>query len=378
MTSAVFYRQNNCNLRCKHCGVGPDLLADREPLCLDETRLVLDNLKRRNISVVTLVGGEPFLDPDIFKILDHAEGIGLRISINTNLTTKIDFEKLVSYGSLSSVVVSVDSAHKEIHDKLRGTGSYDRTVDNIGLFNAARKRRQDGHPRLEISFVLSDVNASSASDIFSFARRVNAQAVFYNLAHPIGFAKRNAKLLMSSKASRRLAYEQAVLHKLLYSQDLEVQINVPPRFAEHMSKKYSVTVPASPSACGGVSVYEYVDLHGNSLPCPAMAFEESRNAQMNTKIPQLSLAVPTQAPLSTELFEKFESDRRAGTLQDFMRPCSDCRFRAVCRPCTSDIIRGEPLGIAQVCDLLDDAPKSIVGGQRTTVIALSVAPSLPE
>jgi len=375
MTSAVFYRQNNCNLRCKHCGVGPDLLSHREPLGFDETRLVLDNLKRRGINVVTLVGGEPFLDPDIFKILDHAEEIGLRISINTNLTLKIDFERLISYRSLSSVVVSVDSAHREIHDKLRGTGSYDRTVDNIWLFNAARTKRSGAQPRLEISFVLSDVNASSASDIFSFARRVNAQAVFYNLAHPIGFSKRNAKLLMSTKASRRLAYEQAVLHKLLYSQELEVQINVPPRFAEHMSNKYGVAVPASPSACGGVSVYEYVDLHGNSMPCPAIAFEESRNPIMNSKIPQLSLAVQTQAPLSTEMFEKFEIERKAGTLQDRMRPCSDCRFRTDCRPCTSDIIRGEAHGVAQVCDLLDDALQSARRFQKSTVIPLVVAPS---
>ena len=360
MTDAVFYRHNSCNLRCKHCGVGDDLLRKRQPLELEETKSVLRNIQRSGVNTLTILGGEPFFDPILNDILSFAEEIGLGLALNTNLTYDADFVELCSYKSLKSLIVSVDGATSEIHDKIRGSGSFEKTIKNIEAYNLSRQRKDGALQRLEISFVLNGVNAQSALDIVKLCSELEADVLHFNPVHFTGFASRNAESLSREKEKRRIAIEAIILYKFTTKSKLNIALNIPPRIANYMGKKYGISDFPYNEACGGCSVYTYVDMHGNNLPCPAMAYEESRSPEMNRKIPEINLARGIIDAQSTSIFRDFEKKRISKELLAHMKPCSSCKFQSQCSPCVSDLYRGKSNGGVEVCSLfLDTDPLDV-------------------
>ena len=62
---------NRCNLHCPFCSCGDSLnQPDSERLTLPEWRKIIDSASR--ITSLDFGGGEPFMAPDIFDILDYA------------------------------------------------------------------------------------------------------------------------------------------------------------------------------------------------------------------------------------------------------------------------------------------------------------------
>ena len=77
---------NRCNLTCKHCyqDASPDACADE--LTTDEARTLIDQIARAGFKVMIFSGGEPLMRPDIYELVSHAAGRGLRPVFGTNGT----------------------------------------------------------------------------------------------------------------------------------------------------------------------------------------------------------------------------------------------------------------------------------------------------
>lgn len=353
MPDAVFYRQNKCNLRCKHCGVGDDLLRKRSSLSLEETQSVLNNLKKNGTDVVTILGGEPFLDPQLRQILDYAESIGLGIALNTNLTQDADFELICKYRSLRSIIVSIDGHNAKTHDSIRGRGSFERAVDNLGSYNKFRRKIDWDYQKLEVSFVLNGMNADGAEEIFSFCIEKEVDVLHFNPVHIVGFAEKNSAQMAENVELRRRALEHAILFKYLFKGKLDIAMNIPPKVANYMKEKYGFESMPFSDACGGCSIYSYVDMHGNNLPCPAMAFEESQNASLDRKVDGINLAGGPTDSQQEAIFTDFEFRRVEKSLLSQMEPCNRCSFRSKCSPCVSDLYRGKAHGVVEICKMFE-------------------------
>ena len=59
---------NSCNLRCRGCWV--DVAAPRTMLSFDEINRLITQAKRHGNSFFGLLGGEPFMHPDLVRILE--------------------------------------------------------------------------------------------------------------------------------------------------------------------------------------------------------------------------------------------------------------------------------------------------------------------
>ena len=84
-----------------------------------------------------LAGGEPLLRHDILDIIHQARSLGMEISLVTNggLLTSTTAAALAD--EQVEVIVSLDGARAETHDRRRGTGSYDRALGGIARLQAA-------------------------------------------------------------------------------------------------------------------------------------------------------------------------------------------------------------------------------------------------
>jgi uncharacterized protein len=115
-----------CNLHCNYCGGG----SDSPPREIQYQICDLEKfLSRDKAPVIAFYGGEPLLRIETMKrIMDSVQG---RFVIQTNgvLLDKIEPRYLEK---IHSILVSIDGT-KEVTDRERGTGTYDRIMQNLKL-----------------------------------------------------------------------------------------------------------------------------------------------------------------------------------------------------------------------------------------------------
>ena len=134
-TSAMYSPQevwlhitNACNLRCITCFKAAGRALRRE-MPLDMIRRVLQEIKDLGAGYVVISGGEPFLRRDILDILEFTNEVGLHVLLITN-GTMIDERIAERLGEIRPriVQVSLDGSCPEVNDRIRGDGSFEKTI----------------------------------------------------------------------------------------------------------------------------------------------------------------------------------------------------------------------------------------------------------
>lgn len=128
---------SECNLRCLHCffhGKETEYKAEQD-LPTEKVMQIIDEFANMNVISVTLTGGEGLLRKDIFEILKKLKTKNIAVSLSTNaiLITKEIAQKLGSILNpvVDNIQVSIDGATAETHDKVRGIGAFEKTIQGI-------------------------------------------------------------------------------------------------------------------------------------------------------------------------------------------------------------------------------------------------------
>ena len=112
---------------CKYCGSGGGK-ARKGELNTAECLSVADQLSDLGCRRVSLIGGEVFVRPDWKTIVGRLREHNIRVNIITNgFLFKEELIDELKELSVESVSVSVDGP-REVHDKYRQEGSYDRAM----------------------------------------------------------------------------------------------------------------------------------------------------------------------------------------------------------------------------------------------------------
>ncbi len=135
-----------CNLRCRHCGSSCEGKSPVHELETSEIKAILDtigqdfNAKRIFVSIT---GGEPLLRKDLFEVVAHMTGLGMRSCIVTNGTLLgVDQAQRLWDAGMRTICVSIDGLEAE-HDAVRGKGSWQKAMAGISA------ARQVGFKRVE-------------------------------------------------------------------------------------------------------------------------------------------------------------------------------------------------------------------------------------
>ena len=173
--SVAFPRQK-CNLNCLYCYTSEFEKDDKKKKEEDLINL-LDSAKKMGIDNLILPGyGEPFLNKEIWPMLDKARELGIYTTIFTNGSSLDDqqIETLKDYPV--TLVVKCNSFNKEKEDKISGKKEYaekrNRTLDKLinEGFNAPDK---DGNVRLAVASMIYKDNVDDVIDIIEWAERNN-------------------------------------------------------------------------------------------------------------------------------------------------------------------------------------------------------------
>lgn len=175
---------HKCNLRCKHC-YQDDYCSD---LGFDELRdifyKIMDfcNVKDYRCHI-NVTGGEPFVSPNLFPLLDLCEENNVTFGILTNGTFLDEglIQKLSKYKGLSFVQVSIDGV-KQTHDDIRGVGNFDKTIEFCHLLKKY-------HIESMVSFTAHKQNYKEVGDVIKIIERNKIDRFFADRFIPIDCSK---------------------------------------------------------------------------------------------------------------------------------------------------------------------------------------------
>jgi AdoMet-dependent heme synthase len=132
-----------CNLRCNHCFISCS--PDNRTLGLmtfEQFKPYLDESIRYGVKEYYFTGGEPFINPDIFEILEATLTVG-PATVLTN-ATRFTEEKIARLAALRDASeyslelrVSIDGFSPETNDPIRGPGTFDQAMNGVRMIVAA-------------------------------------------------------------------------------------------------------------------------------------------------------------------------------------------------------------------------------------------------
>ncbi len=164
-----------CNLRCPYCyvhsrGKKPKL-GGQEELTAAEIDHMVDQTPVWTL--IFLSGGEPLQRDDFDEIIRRTAPKRLcHIYTNGTMIGPTDAERWVTVG-VSSVAFSVDGP-KEIHDAIRGRGSFSATMSAVEMLKRARKQKGKRFPLLNLRTTITGENAGSLTDMARLAEEAGA------------------------------------------------------------------------------------------------------------------------------------------------------------------------------------------------------------
>lgn len=152
-----------CNLNCNGCFVGGNRNSKNE-MGLKEWESVIKEALTFCRSFY-IAGGEPFMRPDIFNLLEFMGSRKAFFGLTTNgtlLNSKM-VKRLLDSG-INYIIFSLDGLKKE-HDQIRGSGNFDRTVRAIRLTVGQNKRA-----RIFINTMINPLNYLGLANLPKLAK----------------------------------------------------------------------------------------------------------------------------------------------------------------------------------------------------------------
>ncbi|TAK21398.1 MAG: TIGR04053 family radical SAM/SPASM domain-containing protein [Chloroflexota bacterium] len=159
-----------CALACIHCRASAIPRRSASELTTEEGIDLIDQIVALGTPILVVTGGDPLMRDDVYDLLEHASGRGLRVALSPSATgrlTRPALERIKATGA-QMLHLSLDGSSADVHDRFRGVhGSFDRTL--------ARAR-----DAVELGFVLqvgTTVSRHNVHDLEAIAERVAAARV---------------------------------------------------------------------------------------------------------------------------------------------------------------------------------------------------------
>lgn len=120
-----------CAFACVHCRADAQHTRDPHELTTEEGCRLLDRFEEFGRPIVVFTGGDPMMRRDLFDLIRHATGLGLRASLTPTATALPTVERLqqAMAAGVRRIALSLDAPSPAVHDAFRQVpGSWERTM----------------------------------------------------------------------------------------------------------------------------------------------------------------------------------------------------------------------------------------------------------
>jgi radical SAM protein with 4Fe4S-binding SPASM domain len=237
-----------CNELCVHCY---RVIERRAELTTQELKALLDDVARAGTLYLLFSGGEVFLRPDLFELIEHARRLhfDVRLKSNALLITREKAARLRELG-VRQVDISIYGAEAAVHDAVtKVPGSLERSLEGAALL-------RDAGLTVKLNCPLMKANVGQYRQIQALAERLGVLCGF----DPMITAKNDGD---TSPVTLRITRK-----------DLR-QVLEDPALNPHLGTQEACEAPSARGdldevPCGASHNACYISAYGDVMPCVAM------------------------------------------------------------------------------------------------------------
>jgi MoaA/NifB/PqqE/SkfB family radical SAM enzyme/glycosyltransferase involved in cell wall biosynthesis len=153
----ILLLNKRCNLKCDFC----DLWHYTDMMPFEHAVTIINRAPAAGVKTLVITGGEPFVHPRIFEIIELAKNRGMGVNITTNGTLLTRELPRLKASRVDSLSLSLDGLEGN-HDSLRGVeGTY------AQVLAAIRTLRSETDIHLNIYFVVTNQNVRDLVPIYA-------------------------------------------------------------------------------------------------------------------------------------------------------------------------------------------------------------------
>jgi MoaA/NifB/PqqE/SkfB family radical SAM enzyme len=262
---------NHCNLLCETCP--RTFVSYEQPSTLnwDNFVRIVEQFPAMQRAVLHGIG-EPLINRDLPRMIEHLKARGVTVLFNTNATllTEAWARKLIASG-LDEMRCSLDGANPQTYAAIRGAPLLPKIVSNLRRFVALQRELGAAAPRVSIWMTGMRENITELPDLVRLAHRVGVDEVYMQrMVYYLGQAQAPGMMLpehalvddFDAVADRAVAEAEAVAAELGVT--LTASGATDPRTSLTAVRQEA---PRPWSACLRPWTTAYVTANGNCLPC---------------------------------------------------------------------------------------------------------------
>ena len=348
---AIWEVTQACDLACQHCRASAQPKRNPFELSTEEGKRLIDEIAQMQVPVFVLTGGDPIKRPDLFELIEYANGIGVRVSLTPSATPQLTREIIqrLKAAGLARLAVSLDGSNAEVHDAFRGmSGSFDRTMEAIDWANEV------GLP-VQVNTTFSRGNVEDFDQIAAMLERKNIAlwSVFFLV--PTGRGKLDqllsgdefealfAKLYELSRRARFHIKTTEAQHYRRYVLQQQTAEKRSGRMSSSVGGKVQDTIGRAPRGLNDGKGFVFISHLGEVFPSGFLPF-----AAGNVRNDSLS-RIYRESPVFQQLRDVSHLGGKCGACE-FRHICGGSRARAYA-------LTGDPLAEEPCCSYI---PKNYV------------------
>lgn len=223
---------STCNLKCEMC-IREKIGIPIGNMKFEDFKKILEKLDC--LFKIHLSGqGEPFMNKDLFKMIDYANKRGIIINTNTNATllTKEIIENICKV-NMGEIAISIESTKKGIYEKIRKGANFEGVIKNIKELSQKIKEKKK---KTIISFavtILKD-NIEEIPEFVKLAKNIGVKKIiFQTLQEKEDYMSKYEKNAEKQKTSN---LKKVIEKKFIEAKILARKYNISLIFDEEKSK----------------------------------------------------------------------------------------------------------------------------------------------
>jgi len=284
---------------------------------------IFDSLADRTVSI-NLTGGEPFLLPHLFDLIEHLHGFAnleeIHIITNGTKAGEALLEGIESSPKIGTLKVSLESVRSETNDAIRGRGNSKRVDASIEKFLATNRP-------VVLMVTLARYNFDHVAETIEWARARGLAGVIFERFVPLGRGRGVASQVLSAR------YWRAAVKGIAEASGTDAE---PEKLAAYRAfwVRFGETTPELRGAlCNLGDEAMALMPDGTVYPCRRLT------------VPQGRLLETSFDEVLARLGEFRFSELRSRVIGDRCGPCrvSDCvGCRALAHALTGDLLADDP------------------------------------
>ena len=170
----------SCNLRCPECPSG--LRSFTRPTGMMNpslTNAIVDELYPDLLYLIFYFQGEPFLNPDLLKMVEYAASkkIYTATSTNAHYITPETAEKIVLSG-LDRLIISLDGISQEVYQQYRKGGTLNKVLEGAQYVVEAKRKLHSKTPHTIFQFLVTGKNEHEIPLAKALANKMGVEIAF--------------------------------------------------------------------------------------------------------------------------------------------------------------------------------------------------------